>query len=121
MSNKKANPPPPKRPLSTFFIYRAENYENLKKVNADLKGNEVLALMTKNYKGLSDKEMKKLNEKAEKLKEAYEQERKEYEEEYGPIPKQERKKVNVDKSVDKKKRGGSKSKDSKKIKKNKKK
>ena len=87
----KSTPEPPKKPLSTYFLYKGQKYDEFKKKNPDMKMTEITSAISEDYRKLTEKEMDKLKAQAAKNKEKYEEEYKAFCEKYGTPEKKKRK------------------------------
>lgn len=68
----------PKKPMTAYFLFLADNREQIKKENPDVKVTEITKIASKQWKE-ADEETKTLyQKKAEKAKEEYERQMKEY-------------------------------------------
>lgn len=68
----------PKRGLSSFFLYSADARERIKKSNPDVKQQDILKKIGQEWKGISDAERKKWEERSRADKERYERQLAEY-------------------------------------------
>eukprot|EP01017_Pseudomicrothorax_dubius_P028630 TRINITY_DN3410_c0_g1_i3.p1 TRINITY_DN3410_c0_g1~~TRINITY_DN3410_c0_g1_i3.p1 ORF type:complete len:194 (-),score=67.32 TRINITY_DN3410_c0_g1_i3:174-680(-) len=82
MDSGKKIPPPPKRPLSTFFLYKQEVMDDFKKKNPEVGGSVLAKLIATSYKRLSSEKMKALETQAEKKRLEYDKEKEAYEKKY---------------------------------------
>ncbi len=71
-------PTPPKKPLSSYFIFAQEIREDEKKKNPNLAPKDLTIGIAEKYRNLGDKEKKMYEEKAKALREQYEKSMAEY-------------------------------------------
>ena len=71
----------PKRGVSAFFLYTKERRVSLKKEKPELQNNEIIKIISEEWKALSEEKKKSYTEKAEADKKRYEAEKKAYDEE----------------------------------------
>jgi len=83
MPSKKASPPP-KKGLSSFFLYLDEHRADLRKKNPKKKITEITTIASKQFKELSQNERKKYDDLAVKDKQRYEKELEAYNAKYRP-------------------------------------
>eukprot|EP01017_Pseudomicrothorax_dubius_P037895 TRINITY_DN5611_c0_g2_i1.p1 TRINITY_DN5611_c0_g2~~TRINITY_DN5611_c0_g2_i1.p1 ORF type:complete len:125 (-),score=29.36 TRINITY_DN5611_c0_g2_i1:158-532(-) len=76
---------PPKRPLSAFFQFKKDVYDEVKSHNPDLKITELIKVIAEMWKDLDEATRKKYDDIAQEAKEKYRLEKQEYEEKYGNI------------------------------------
>ena len=69
-TNKKIKKPPQKR-FSGYHLFMKEHRSVVKEKNPGIKPQELTTIVSKAWKDVSDKEKKKLNERAMKMKEQY--------------------------------------------------
>jgi hypothetical protein len=69
-TNKKIKKPPQKR-FSGYHLFMKEHRSVVKENNPGIKPQELTTIVSKAWKDVSDKEKKKLNERAMKMKEQY--------------------------------------------------
>ena len=69
-TNKKIKKPPQKR-FSGYHLFMKEHRSVVKENNPGIKQQELTTIVSKAWKDVSDKEKKKLNERAMKMKEQY--------------------------------------------------
>ena len=84
-------PEPPKRPLTAFFIYKADVYDDVKKDNPSLKMTELTKLISEKWGKVDASTKTKYEKKNEEAKEKYEQEKQDYIDKYGEIEKKTKK------------------------------
>jgi hypothetical protein len=94
---------PPKKPMSSYFIYCQEHRDELKKRRPDIKFGELQKALAEDYKSLSEKERKVYEEKAHQLKVSYEKEMEEYKKKHGALEKEKKKKGDDDENSARKK------------------
>jgi len=90
IGKKVDRPAPPKRPLSAFFLYKYDAYEEVKRENPEARIIELTKIICEKWKNLDEETKKAYEKKQEEAKKTYEQQIKEYETEYGPILKKRR-------------------------------
>ena len=90
-------PAPPKKPMSAYFLFTNDMREKYKTKYPGKKVTELAKLMSEGYREMSEKERQTFEERAKKLKEAYEKDIAAYVAKYGPIPKKERRSPDSDK------------------------
>ena len=71
----------PKKALSPFALYNQERIRSLKKEKPELQNNEIIKIISEEWKALSEEKRKPYIEKAEADKKRYEAEKKAYDEE----------------------------------------
>jgi len=98
-SSKKANVEHPKKPMTSFFHYTGENREQYKKKNPDLKGKDILKLMSTDWNKMTDGQKKKYVDAYEKEKVKYDAEIKAFEEKHGPVKRKKRETDTKDKDA----------------------
>jgi len=76
-------PTPPKRPLSAYFIFMAENREKVRSKHPDKPQAALTKIMAETYRKLNDKERAQYDDKAKKMKAEYEKEFAAYVAKYG--------------------------------------
>ena len=92
MSTKNQDKPaPPKKPLSSYFLYTGEVRDKFKTRYPNEKPTELTKLMSEEYRSLPENQKQVYENRAKKLKEEYDKEVQVYVMKYGPIPKKERK------------------------------
>lgn len=92
---KKVNsdrPDPPKRPLSAFFLYKGDVYEQTKKENPDLKITELTKLISEKWNAIDANTKTKYEKKTAEAKQKYEKELQDYVDKYGEVDKKKRSK-----------------------------
>eukprot|EP01017_Pseudomicrothorax_dubius_P013636 TRINITY_DN1607_c0_g3_i3.p1 TRINITY_DN1607_c0_g3~~TRINITY_DN1607_c0_g3_i3.p1 ORF type:complete len:126 (-),score=54.77 TRINITY_DN1607_c0_g3_i3:120-497(-) len=94
-------PAPPKRPMSTFFHYKKDILDDVKKSNPDKKITELTKIVSVMWKKIDDETKRKYEKLAEKNKEDYEAAKRSYEDEHGKIEKKKRKKKESSEDEDK--------------------
>jgi hypothetical protein len=72
------DPEAPKKPLSGFFIYKAEKMEKFKKANPGMKITEISKALGAQWRELSDEKKAKYVEKTKEAKEEYKEAMKDY-------------------------------------------
>jgi len=77
-SKKFKDPNRPKRNMSAFFLYSQAFRSQVKEDNPDIAFGQIAKLLSKQFKALSESELKKWNLKAEKDKLRYQEEMKHY-------------------------------------------
>jgi high mobility group protein B3 len=86
-SNSKSKPPnPPKRPLTSYFIFQSENREAVAQKFPNENGKYILTHISEAWRHLADEKKKTYEAKAGELRKQYEEKKKQYEEEHGAIP-----------------------------------
>ena len=75
---KKKDPNAPKRNMSAFFLYSCANRAQVKEENPDAKFGDIAKMISVQFKGLSESERAKWDEKAVEDKKRYEREMEEY-------------------------------------------
>ena len=84
--NKNAPPPePPKKPLTAFFQFRKDVYNEVKEENPDLKITKITELIGERWRNLSTVEKTKYESQYTKEKKQYDKEKEKYEGKYGKI------------------------------------
>ena len=82
----------PKKPLSGFFLYRGEKFEEVKKSNASASIAELTKIISNQWNALDEKEKARFTEMSKREREKYNLEVEKYVKENGPIEKVKRKK-----------------------------
>lgn len=82
---RRGRPAPPKKPQTPFFLFKAENFEAMKRKHPKANAPEISSLLADAWHTLSKNARKKYEDKHEKLMEKYEQEMKEYEAQHGHV------------------------------------
>ncbi|EGR28870.1 nonhistone chromosomal protein lg, putative [Ichthyophthirius multifiliis] len=67
-ASKEDKPAPPKRPLSSFFLFKQDNYEKFKKANPNSKITELTSMIADQWKVATEKENKDMRSYRLKLK-----------------------------------------------------
>jgi len=75
---KSAQVPPPKRPLSAFFLFRDERYPIVKAENANIKITEITKIISEQWRQQSDEIKKTYQDRFNASKKIYDQEMKDY-------------------------------------------
>mmetsp|Transcript_22284 Transcript_22284/g.25802 ORF Transcript_22284/g.25802 Transcript_22284/m.25802 type:complete len:118 (-) Transcript_22284:202-555(-) len=83
-------PAPPKKPLTAFFIYKGDIYQQIKKENPDMKMTELTKVISEKWNNVDAATKSKYEKKNEEAKERYEKELKEYIAEHGEPDKKKR-------------------------------
>ena len=110
-------PSPPRKPMSSYFIYQLEMRDKLGKKASDATNKEILKQIAETWKSLSEKERRKYEERSEDAKHEYDEKLKEFESKWGTPATKKRKgteeseKLSVGKSSKKTKVSGKKSRD----------
>mmetsp|Transcript_34168 Transcript_34168/g.39839 ORF Transcript_34168/g.39839 Transcript_34168/m.39839 type:complete len:136 (+) Transcript_34168:45-452(+) len=86
-SNK---PAPPKKPLTAFFLYKGDIYDDVKKANPDKKMTDLTKIISTKWNNVDAATKSKYEKKNEEAKEKYEKEMKAYVDQYGPVEKKKR-------------------------------
>ncbi|EGR30621.1 nonhistone chromosomal protein lg, putative, partial [Ichthyophthirius multifiliis] len=81
-------PLPPKRPLSSFFLFKQENHEKVKKQHPNARITQLISMMAEQWKKASIQEKQKYEGQYAEAKAKYEQELIEYQNKYGKIKSQ---------------------------------
>eukprot|EP01016_Furgasonia_blochmanni_P001545 TRINITY_DN105_c0_g1_i4.p1 TRINITY_DN105_c0_g1~~TRINITY_DN105_c0_g1_i4.p1 ORF type:complete len:175 (-),score=66.53 TRINITY_DN105_c0_g1_i4:438-962(-) len=81
-SNK---PAPPKRPLTGFFLYKRDVYEEVKKANPTAKMTDLTKIISEQWKKVDADTHKKYEKMAESEKEKHAKLLKDYEDQYGKV------------------------------------
>uniref|UniRef100_A0A7S1UZB0 HMG box domain-containing protein n=1 Tax=Grammatophora oceanica TaxID=210454 RepID=A0A7S1UZB0_9STRA len=77
-TKKGKDPNKPKRNMSAFFLYSQAHRSQVKEDNPDVAFGEIARILSRQYKALTPKEMKKWEKKAEQDKLRYQEEMKHY-------------------------------------------
>ena len=109
IQSSQTGPQPPKRPLSSYMRWTADNREAYKKKNPEMSPKELMSLLGKEWNEQSNTVKKKYEDLFAKDKKRYEEELKVYTDKYGPIK-------NKKKELDNGEKKGKKTKKSKKVK-----
>lgn len=89
-------PAPPKKPLSAFFLFRGEVYEDVKAKNPGAKITQLTKIISERWGRVDEATKNRLQADYQKNKTKYEEEKETYEREHGKI---ERKKKKVTKKA----------------------
>ena len=74
---------PPKRPLTAFFLYKADIYETVKKEYPDKKMTELTKIISERWCKLDQETKARYEEKHNALKEKFERDKEAFEREHG--------------------------------------
>ena len=77
--------PPPKKPLTAFFVFKSEVTEEVRKNNPNKRLNELMQIVGKLYHALSEEERKKYDDRALQFKCKYIKDVVEWEKTHGSI------------------------------------
>ena len=80
-------PQPPKRPLSAFFLYRQERYQDVTKANANKGVADITKIISAEWNKLPDERKKKYQDQYTSDKGKYDKEIQDYISKYGKIEK----------------------------------
>ena len=80
-------PQPPKRPLSAFFLFRQERYQDVTNAHKGKNVAEITKIISEEWNKLSDERKKKYQEQYNTAKVKYDQEIKDYISKYGKVEK----------------------------------
>ncbi|MCA6491980.1 MAG: hypothetical protein IM572_04825 [Chitinophagaceae bacterium] len=75
--------PPPKRPLSAFFLFKDERYPIVKAANGDMKIAEITKIIAGEWRQQTDASKKTYQDRTDAAKKVYDQTMKEYIAQYG--------------------------------------
>jgi hypothetical protein len=79
-------PSPPKKALSSYFLYRQEVYSDVRRDNPEAKMTEVTRIISEMWNALDAKEKGEYELAYQKNKAKYTREREAYEKKYGEVP-----------------------------------
>lgn len=94
-------PPPPKRPLTAFFRFVADNREPFRKKYPEEVEKRIISLLGEAWKNTTDKDKKKYEEAYQDDKIRYDEEFQEYTRKYGSAKQKKRRGIVDDKDVKK--------------------
>lgn len=86
--NKTENPPPPKRPVNAYFMFRNEIYNDVRAKNPELKMLDHSKIIKERYDKMDEGKLKSMKEQYEKDLKKYKDEMAVYEAKYGKIEKE---------------------------------
>jgi len=90
LNTSDSKPDPPKRPMSAFFLYKADMFLQVKQENPDAKVTEITKIISHNWMNIDQETKAAYEARNTEAKQKYEQDMKEYEEKYGRIEKKKR-------------------------------
>lgn len=93
-------PNPPKKPLTAYFRYLADNRESFKKKHPEEPEKRIMSLLGEAWKTVPENAKKKYEEAYQKDKKKYDEEIKDYTQKYGPLKAKSKK--NKDEDTEKK-------------------
>lgn len=84
-------PAPPKKPLSAFFLFRGEVYDDVKAKNPNAKITEITKIISEKWSKVDEATKTRLEEEYHTNKGVYDEEKAAYEKQYGKIERKKKK------------------------------